>query len=277
MLPDKDLKGHHGDDVDRDHHRHEVARSFLVGVGHEFGEDHPDHGPRREAQSVGQQRPEDLDEEERRYRHQGLGQAGEDAPECGANPAHPARHEYQADGEPLGYVVDGQSQAYEHSESLAPTERYPYPHPLGERVYRHDADDEQRLAGVETAHAREDRRVLLLSEGPARDHDERQTEQGTRHRTQGAVIHSLVEDAEARREHQPGRHGVGGSEPPAGGVLRESEGHGAEPGGNRREQREEKDRSRAHWFHTLYTTSSRFRPRAPTLRSWPVDRPATGR
>ena len=55
----------------------------------------------------------------------------------------------------------------------------------------------------------EDRRVLFLPEGPARDHDERQTEQGTCHRTQGAVIHSLVEEAEARREHQPGRDGIG--------------------------------------------------------------------
>src|SRR5215213_11455097 len=276
-LPDEDLKSHHSDDGDRDHHSHEVTRRFLVGVGHELGEDHPDHGPRREAQSVGQKRPEDLDEKERGHRHKRLGQTGEDAPACRTNPAHPARHEDQADSESLWYVVDGQGKAYEQAKGLTPAERYPYAHPFGEGVYRHDPDYEQRLAGVKTAHTREDHRVFILPEGSARDHDERQTEQGTHQSTQGAVIHSLVEEAEARREHQPGRDGVGGSEPPAGGVLCESEGHGAEPGGNRREQREEKDRSCAHWFHTLYTTRSRFRPRAPTLRSWPVDRPATAR
>src|SRR5215208_4551326 len=90
-------------------------------------------------------------------------------------------------------------------------------------------------------------------------------------------MHSLVDKAEARREHEPSRDGIGDTEPPAGGVLRESEWHGAEPGGNRREQREEKDRSCANRFHTLYTTRSRFRPRAFTLRSWPVDRSATAR
>src|SRR5215212_4578748 len=82
-------------------------------------------------------------------------------------------------------------------------------------------------------------------------------------------MHSLVDKAEARREHEPCRDGIGGTEPPAGGVLRESEWHGAEPGGNRREQREEKDRSCANRFHTLYTTRSRFRPRAFTLRTSP--------
>src|SRR5215212_3017514 len=171
-LPDEDLKSHHSDDGDRDHHCHEVARSFLVSVGHELGEDHPDHGPRREAQPVGQQRPEDLDEEVRRHRHKRLGQTGEDAPACRTNPAHPAWHEDQADGEPFGYVVDGQSQAYEQAEGLPPTERYPYPHPFGERVYRHDADDEQRLAGIETTHAREDRRVFILPQGSTRGYDE---------------------------------------------------------------------------------------------------------
>src|SRR5215208_5530831 len=139
-LPDEDLKSHHSDDGDRDHHCHEVARSFLVGVGHELGED---------------------------------------PPACRTNPAHPAWHEDQADGEPFGYVVDGQSQAYEQAEGLPPTERYPYPHPFGEGVYRHDSDYEQRLAGVKTAHTREDHRVFILPEGSARDHDERQTEQGT--------------------------------------------------------------------------------------------------
>src|SRR5215213_1647606 len=82
-------------------------------------------------------------------------------------------------------------------------------------------------------------------------------------------MHSLVDKAEARREHEPSRDGIGDTEPPAGGVLRESEWHGAEPGGNRREQREEKDRSCANRFHTLYTTRSRFRPRAFTLSRYP--------
>src|SRR5215208_5856633 len=63
-------------------------------------------------------------------------------------------------------------------------------------------------------------------------------------------MHSLVDKAEARREHEPSRDGIGDTEPPAGGVLRESEWHGTEPGGNRREQREEKDRSCANRFHT---------------------------
>jgi hypothetical protein len=51
-LPDEDLEGHHGDDGESHHHGHEVARGLLEGVGHELGEDHPDHGPRRKAQPV---------------------------------------------------------------------------------------------------------------------------------------------------------------------------------------------------------------------------------
>ena len=49
------------------------------------------------------------------------------------------------------------------------------------------------------------------------------------------------------------------------------------PGRYSRKQREEKDRSCAHRFHTLYTPRIRCRPRARTLRSWPVSRPATAR
>ena len=54
---------------------------------------------------------------------------------------------------PFGYVVYGQSQAYEQPKGLTPAERYPYCHPFGEGVERHDPYDEQRLAGVEAAHA----------------------------------------------------------------------------------------------------------------------------
>src|SRR5215210_6321974 len=87
-----------------------------------------------------------------------------------------------------------------------------------------------------------------MAEELARDHDEHQTEEGACQRTQGAVIHALVDQAEAGREHEPGCDGVGDPEPPACGVLRESEGYGAKPGCHRREQREEKDRSGACRF-----------------------------
>ena len=135
---------------------------------------------------------------------------------------------------------------------------------------------EQRLASVETAHAREDRRMLLVAEGSTRDHDEYQAEQGTRKRAYGSVVHAFVDKAEARSKHESGRDGVGGSEPPACGMLRESEGHGAQPCGHRREQREEKDRSYAHRFHALYSPRSRRCLRDRTLKPRAVDRPAPG-
>ncbi len=90
-----------------------------------------------------------------------------------------------------------------------------------------------------------------------RKRDEDQAEQGPRQRAQGPVIHALVDQVEASSEHEPGRDGVGGYEPPACGVLGKGERHGAVPRGRRREQRKEKDRSFSRRFHTLYHPRSR--------------------
>jgi hypothetical protein len=43
-------------------------------------------------------------------------------------------------------------------------------------VERHDADHEQRLAGVEQAHAGEERRVLFVLDQPSREDDEEKPE-----------------------------------------------------------------------------------------------------
>jgi len=91
--------------------------------------------------------------------------------------------------------------------------------------------------------------MLIVAEIPARADDEPQPEQGARQSAEGAVVHALVDQAEARREHEPGRDGVGSPEPPARGVLGEGERRGTEPGGYRREQREEEDRGCARRLH----------------------------
>src|SRR5215208_4696139 len=48
---------------------------------------------------------------------------------------------------PSGMLWTARARLMDTPRAWPPTEGYPYPHPLGERVYRHDADDEQCLAG----------------------------------------------------------------------------------------------------------------------------------
>src|SRR5215217_3628910 len=48
-LPNENLERHHGEDGEGDDDRHKVGRCFIQGVGHQLGEDHPDHSPRCES------------------------------------------------------------------------------------------------------------------------------------------------------------------------------------------------------------------------------------
>src|SRR5215210_2187070 len=93
--------------------------------------------------------------------------------------------------------------------------------------------------------------MLVALQQLAHDDDEHEPGQGPRQRAQQAVVDALVDEAEARREHEPGGQRVGGPEPSPGEALYEDEGESPYPGGHGREQREEKDLNRARYLHTL--------------------------
>lgn len=227
------LDGHHGEDGERRGGGHAVGRGLLQGVGEELGEGHPEHRPGGEAEAEGQGRLHLLDEPVGGQRQQRLGQAREDAPAGGAPHRHPLGDQHQADGRPLGDVVDGDGGGHEEPEGLPAPERHADADPLGGRVQRHHPDDQQGLEGRAAPQAAEGELLVAvaLAEPAAAQDQEGEPQGAPDDGQQHAAFDPFEDQVEAGGDHQPPGGGVGQPDDALGDLPEEDEGQGPEAGG----------------------------------------------
>lgn len=152
--------------------------------------------------------------------------------------------------------MHGYRERYEEPEVLAPAERHPYAHPFGERVCSHHAHHQQRLARVHAPHFGGGNMMFLTGEQVPRQDNEGEAYERTEHRPDQTVGDTLVDQAEARREHEATRYGIRRPEPFAGELPDENERQRPEPGGDRRQERQEEDLYHPRNLHELLPYSS---------------------
>mmetsp|Transcript_482 Transcript_482/g.1818 ORF Transcript_482/g.1818 Transcript_482/m.1818 type:complete len:234 (+) Transcript_482:79-780(+) len=112
-----------------------------------------EHRSRRKSESDRQQGGEGVDKEIRRKRKEWLRQRREDRQRCRVDQRRAPRHKHEADGQALRDVVNRQRGRDDGADpdAFGTPKRHAKPDPLGERVRRHDCEEEQRAPEVSLA------------------------------------------------------------------------------------------------------------------------------
>ena len=162
-------------------------------VGDDLGGDHPEHRAAGEAEPERYEAVEEGDEEEGRDGDERLRQAREDAPAGGVQHPDAAGDEDEADRETLGDVVDRDRDRGHEPELFAAAEGDADTDAFGERVHGHDADEQERLAGIGVGE-RLEVDVLPSSQPTRRPGDEEDAHEGAAGHPQEALARALVEE-----------------------------------------------------------------------------------
>ena len=150
--------------------------------------------------------------------------------------------------EPLGDGVDRDGDRGHQSELPSAAEGDADADAFGDRVHRHDADEQKRLARIGFGE-RLEVDVPPSSQLTRRPCDEENADQRTAGHTPEAVARALVEEECAGGKHESGRHRARDADPRARQVRDKEEWAGTEAGRERGYKRRSEDGEHARFVH----------------------------